>query len=98
MMRGETHPLLIPLRWERMLVNLFTDCAKSFGFMHVGIIPAQENEYYGERYLEGHSRYDSIEQHQHRMLRRYNGTAKKCKFKFDEKSQLFIKEFQHSTI
>lgn len=88
------HLALKALRWERLLLNLFVQGIEEFGFDHVASLPAEQNKNFNERYMEGPEIYsDTIEEHQARMRMRYNVTAKRCGFKFDESSQLYLKEF-----
>ena len=70
---------LRPIKWERALVKYTVDWAKSYGIPQVAIMPASDNEWVKGRHIPedaGKLRYDI--------------TARRSGFKFDERSQLYV--------
>ncbi len=71
---------LAGIRWEKLLVSVVVDWARLHGAKKVEIIRAQDNFWYncgdGER--------------MHRMRFHYDVTAKRCGFRLDEKTKLYV--------
>lgn len=89
------------LRWEKLLVNYVTEWARKKGFAEVLIQPAEKNRYYpketvvcgndgfaGERST---SEKDKDEERRRAFRMRYNVTAERLRFRFDDARGYYMK-------
>tara|TARA_Y100000034_G_C6900971_1_gene416712 strand:+ start:2418 stop:3080 length:663 start_codon:yes stop_codon:yes gene_type:complete len=84
---GRRNPGLYPLKWERMLLNLFGNWAKEKGFQKIKVQSAEDNYWYD--YPSGINGNRAIERHRRRLKMRYNTTAKRNGFKYDPEERIY---------
>ena len=65
-------------RWEKMLLNIVMDWAKKAGFKTVRVIKAESSQWYREHRAES-------------LFMKYDVTARRSGFKFDEKDQTYFR-------
>lgn len=70
---------LYPFRWEKMLLQILIDWAKQNGFERIDVIRAKHSTW--------HSKYN--EERNERMYMKYDVTAKRMGFKFDESRRVY---------
>ena len=87
--KERVNQVLYPLKWERMLVSMLVGWSFQNSVNNVMILPAERNIYWdqGQRLRNGLT----LEQHQHNLRMRYDVTAKRLGFKYEEKIQLWVK-------
>ena len=71
-------PFLYPFRWEKMMLNIVIDWAKNAGFKSVRVIKAESSGWYREHRAKS-------------LFMKYDVTARRSGFKFDEKDQTYVK-------
>lgn len=70
---------LSPLRWEKMLLQIVMDWAKQNGFKKVSVIRSVDSDWHRK----------SAEERCKRMYMKYDVTARRMGFKFDESEQVY---------
>ena len=71
--------ILKNFKWERMLVKMVMDWARNAGFQTVKIINSKSNGWYNQQRAES-------------LFMKYDVTARRSGFKFDEKDQTYVKD------
>jgi len=73
---------LAPLRWEKMLLEMAGDWAKRHRFTRIGVQPARNNTYWKDTQPERNAR----------LYLKYDVTARRSGFRFDEDSQAYVRD------
>ncbi len=69
---------LEPLRWEKMLLTIACDWAKTRGVKKIEVIPSSKNEWKNEPCAK-------------RLYLKYDVTAKRCGFKLNQQTNKYVK-------
>ncbi len=85
------HYALKPFRWERMLLRIALDEFSEEGFSQARIQPAEKNKYWLLPFPDDGRRID-IEEHRSRLRLRYNVTARRSGFRFDEQLGCYVRD------
>jgi len=88
--RFHTPHCLRVIRWERMLLRILTDFCFENGIRTVAVQPAEKNHYYNHAPVDRDRHLRSTLEFQADLKRRYDGTAKREGFRYDQESGFYL--------